>query len=395
VRKGKRRSGPVWTALTIVVLGMAVAQYAQLYSNALTFPVPRITVGDIGFGFDFLPYYQAARVWLRGGNPYLVQGTTTPPLSILVVMPLTSLDFVAASYLNAIAATLAMMAAVALVVVAARGTLRLGRDWPFFLLLVLSYPFSFLVSRGNVEYWVWLLVAVGLWSAATRKSAVVTGTMFGLGALLKLYPLVFIVPLVANRRRNAAAVAVAVVIAGLTVPHTYDFVAGSLGERLARRVDLYQNASLTGLFHYALAQVGLADLRPARAAALTIYGLALGSCCLLDWRAPPPATGRWVGLSLALYAPFIGAIPDVAYCYVLVGLILALPWIEDAWWSGAAEPSALLMFAVGAALAFAPICSTSYALREFEPVHLLPPLGNSLCMLAALRLKWKGITSTP
>ena len=200
----------------------------------------------------------------------------------------------------------------------------------------------------------WLLVAAALWLEAGGGSPVLAGALLGAGALLKLYPLVFVAPLVALGRRRTAAATLVTTLVGLAVPHTWDFYAGSLGERLGRRVDLHQNASLVGLFHYLLSGLGRRGHRAGRSRGVGLYALLLGLCVFGDWRRSrsTPLDGRAIAMALALYLPFIGAIPRIAYCYVLVGLILALPWIEDAW---SRRPPGhrgdLRLFAIGVALA--------------------------------------------
>lgn len=392
-----RLTGPTALALGVVIAGFALAQLLELFTNAMTFPLARITVGDVGFGFDFLPYYDAANVWLRGGNPYLVRGTTTLPLSIVLATPFTLARFVTASYLNALTSVAAMGGALALSIHAGRGRLEYRRDWPLFLLLVLGYPFAFLVSRGNVEYWVWLLMAVGFWLEVDGSAPWLAGLMLGLGALLKLYPLLLILPLVALRRRATALAMLAVTLLGLTMPHTLDFVTGSLGERLGRRIDLHQNGSVIGLAHYLLGRLGLRDATPAIVLGLAVVAAAFVACVWRDWhraRVTPPR-GEALGLALASYLPFVGTVPSVAYCYVLVGLILALPFVESAWWQAPSPRAqrALALFAVGLGLAYAPVYPISYALSEAEVVHVLPPLGNLLCMAAAVWLKCEPITT--
>jgi hypothetical protein len=372
-----------------VLAGYAIAQYAQLYTNNFSFPLPRIT-----FGFDLRAYYDGARIWLAGGNPYAVRGITTPPLSLILVMPFTLMNFDAASYVNAAVATIALTSALVLAIGAARERTSWNQSWPLFLLLALGYPFAFLVSRGNVEYWVWLLIAAGLFLESRGKSPLLSGVCFGLGALLKLYPLIFVAPLLVLRRYKTAIVFVAVFVIGLSLPYTRASFTQGLAERMARRMDLHQNASLTGLLNYAFDQLGIHSVQKAQAAAFTIYAVVLGSCVLFDWLRSKSVTptGREVAVSLALYTPFISAIPRVAYCYVLLGLVLALPALDAAWEQGSMARAArkgVALFAAGVGLSYAPVYSASYILQS-ELVHVFPPLGNCLCMIAAFMIKRPG-----
>jgi hypothetical protein len=394
-------STPSWSALLIVLGGWAAVHYLQLWTNEPSFPLFRSR-----FAFDFQPYYDAARLWRRGVNPYSLRGTPTPPLSLLVAMPLSWLRFEHASAVNALLSTLVVGVSLALCL----GSVSLpggwARSWPLFLLVALSYPFAFLVSTGNVEYWVWLSIAAGVWFESRGRSPVLSGSCFGLGAVFKLYPLVFVAPLVALRRYKTALLVAGLFAAGQLLPYTGSFYTYFLTSRMARPLKLYDNASVIGLARYAFGHAGIHSPTVATSVALAVYGLLLGGCIVFDWlrfRSARP-TGWDAATSLALYVPFIAAVPQVAYCYVLMGLALAVPAL-DGLWSEARTPRlsrrGVSLFAVGVGLAFAPVYSASYALHghfefiggsfvlisPYEFVHALPPAGNLLCMIGATLIK--------
>jgi hypothetical protein len=58
-------------------------------------------------------------------------------------------------------------------------------------LLLLSFPFVFLVQRANIELILWLLVALGL-VAALRGLRVAAAILFGVAAAIKLYPILLL-----------------------------------------------------------------------------------------------------------------------------------------------------------------------------------------------------------
>lgn len=98
----------------------------------------------------------------------------------------------------------------------ARALLRrnLGRVALFQLLPVLllcSYPFAFEFEQANMEWIIWLLVSVGLWTFLTKHSNT-AAVCFGLVGALKLYPLIFIALFLGRRQYRQFALAIAVML---------------------------------------------------------------------------------------------------------------------------------------------------------------------------------------
>ncbi|HEY0307058.1 MAG TPA: glycosyltransferase family 87 protein [Acidobacteriaceae bacterium] len=54
-----------------------------------------------------------------------------------------------------------------------------------------SWPFLFLYERANLEFIIWLLAALGIW-ALLRERPMLAAVLFGLGASLKLYPILLL-----------------------------------------------------------------------------------------------------------------------------------------------------------------------------------------------------------
>ena len=57
--------------------------------------------------------------------------------------------------------------------------------------LLTSYPYLYLLQRGNVEVFVWLPLTAGIWLFLKRKFGW-AAVLFGMAAALKLYPIIFL-----------------------------------------------------------------------------------------------------------------------------------------------------------------------------------------------------------
>jgi hypothetical protein len=173
-------------------------------------------------GLDFRANYDGARLWLAGGNPHMADLPhhgyyPYPP----VVLPL----FAWCGLLSLRAATLVWLAALAgMATVAAclawrtRCTLGLTPcPLPVVLAALLgSTPVLFALERGNCDLLALLLLVLAV-AVLRRRSAggdVTAGSLLALGAWLKIYPVVWLLGLLALRRGRAA---LWVVVAGVAL----------------------------------------------------------------------------------------------------------------------------------------------------------------------------------
>lgn len=100
-------------------------------------------------GLDFKEFYDAAHVYLSGGNPYEVARFVTPPASLLPNLLLAPLDFYTARDLWSIA-SIVMLGAGAILMARAAG----HRGTGVFLtvaFLFAGFPAQMLVERGNID----------------------------------------------------------------------------------------------------------------------------------------------------------------------------------------------------------------------------------------------------
>jgi hypothetical protein len=143
-------------------------------------------VAPIGFGFHAVVYTDAARAWLAGGNPW----TVGPPAVVFAGPP-------------------------PMLAVWAIGRLGLPRYWLFF------PPLFNAIALGHPE-----VVILGLFAAG--------GAVSGLAAAIKPYALL---PLIAERRWRAIAVAIGAVVASLPFLPWGLFIsqAGAISSTIARQ----------------------------------------------------------------------------------------------------------------------------------------------------------------
>ena len=186
---------------------------------------------------DFSVYLGAARHLADGSTPWSQAGYLYPPLTAILVLPLSGLGYVAARkawFLLMVAALVAASMILGRVIGSSRGGAAAGLA----LLAVMGLLEENLVL-GQPNPLILFFLAVSLW-AAQRQKPTGEGLGIGLAAALKLWPAALaIVPLV-NRRYRAVVVAglafVAVGIlptvlyrqlSGPQLPPKVDFVAGT------------------------------------------------------------------------------------------------------------------------------------------------------------------------
>jgi hypothetical protein len=133
-------------------------------------------------GLDFKEFYDAAHVYLAGGNPYEVARFVTPPTSLLPNLLLAPFDFDAARDLWCLASVIMLGAGG---VVAARAAGHRGTD--VFLtvaFLFATFPAQMLIERGNIDALIFLLLALAL----AVRPAWLAAVAWALASLIKIYP---------------------------------------------------------------------------------------------------------------------------------------------------------------------------------------------------------------
>jgi len=208
-----------------------------------------------------------------------------------------------------------------------------------FVTALCSYPFMFLIDRGNLEGVVWFFTFIGL-AFFVGKRYMTSALFFAAAICVKPFPALFILLFLRRRRyREIAAAAVAVVAANLTaltvlgptIAVAYRDVQWGFREYIDQIVTSYQNRGL-GFDHSFFScvkdviRLSLGWPRPEtlhnvlKTAYLIWFPLSLLillACGIYFWR--KPVINQLFAIVLAILL-----IPPVSYDYVLIHIYL--PW---------------------------------------------------------------------
>jgi glycosyl transferase family 87 len=184
------------------------------------------------WGTDYAAYWQAAAALLGDGSPYSAAQLAGPyvavepglylypPLVATLVTPMTGLPVSVASGIWSLLGALAFLA-VGLVVARREGVARSRRDLVLVGLAGLIFPPVYIdLVVGNVNLWLFALLGLA-WLGYRSDRPIVLGFAIAAATLVKLFPVVLFVWLVATRRWRALGWAVlgagAIVVATLPV----------------------------------------------------------------------------------------------------------------------------------------------------------------------------------
>lgn len=236
-------------------------------------------------GADFVVYFEAAKVFLAGGNPYLGLLTRSfpfnyPPIALLFLFPLGFFDFAQANIIWNILSTLSVLVSIWLFCQMA----KIKNIWlvPLFLLFtVFFFPVKFNIGNGQINHFILLFCTLTIYLYQHgRKNWSAFFLAFAIG--IKLAPAIFLLYFVIRRDFSQVyrVLAMVVVLIGLSlffVPAAYQLVylrdvlplSFTTGAK-----DWYYNQSLWGF---------LARAFPKNIAAFLFYPIALLTI-LLTWR---------------------------------------------------------------------------------------------------------------
>jgi hypothetical protein len=197
---------------------------------------------------------------------------------------------------------------------------------------LVSFPIAGLLQRGNIELFVWIFTALGIW-AFLRGRNDAAAVLWGLAAAVKLYPVVLLVLLLPRRRWPAFALGIAT-FAGVTL--------ASLAW-LGPTVGVAWRASMENVFRYQDVRVGQWTLHEL-AANHSAMGLVKVAAMVADvplerltlpYYAFGAAVFAWaffarlwrmpVANQLLAVAVFMVILPPISYFYTLVHLYAA--WV--------------------------------------------------------------------
>lgn len=197
--------------------------------------------------------------------------------------------------------------------------------------LVASFPIAGLLQSGNIELFVWMLTAVGVWLLATDRDDAAAVT-WGLAAGMKLYPVIFLALLLGKKRWRAFGVGVLTFVGASAAVMEWmgpsmsaawhgslQNVFGYQGKRVGEwnLHELAANHSAFGLVKFVATIVGVSTARltlPYYAAGAVVFALAY-----FGRLRKMPLANQVLGVTL-----FMVMLPPVSYFYTLVHLYAPL-----------------------------------------------------------------------
>jgi hypothetical protein len=250
-------------------------------------------------------------------------------------------------------------------------------------IVLLSYPFYFLLERGNLHGLVLALMMLALWLSGRRQ--VLAGLCAGLAIATKLYAILLLTPLIVERRWKLLGVAAAVFVTCVAATPTLwlGFLARAIQQEGS--FGLQGNGSIVCTFHFfgmGLRAVGL----PLQEG--TLRGMAVGAYVAMflfssyaDYLKRERRDDKEAAALALLYFPFMVAMPQQAYHDGLVVLLALVPAVCYLWGrrAGRRSSAALLVITGGIALSQMQAVALSRVAGGIAP-HVIPGLGLLLAM---------------
>jgi len=323
---------PALIIAAILIFGFGLLNLLQIFFQKDLYYVDKLWLGA-----DYSAFYCASKHILQGESPYCEFRYLCPPIP---------------AYLNLIAALcfnkktafqLAYFASIFFVLCAYLCSAKVffntnNRNLKGILLLGLStilysYPFYFLIDRGNSDGIVAFLLVAGL--LLLKKNQYITGCLWAIAASIKVYPLLLIAPLlIARKFKVIFGFAAMFVMLILLCPHQWwEYVQ----TRLFQRIDVggvwfrsEENGSIVCTTYYLVIAVqkmlnfvGVRLLLVPffKQTAMILYASMLFIMILADWRLVQRSSTIEYLYSVAgfiFYFPYMVAVPTTSYHYTLI-----------------------------------------------------------------------------
>ena len=350
---------PACVIAILIALSFGLLNICQLYLLKDTYPVSKLPVGS-----DYICVYLGTQHLLQTGTPYFkVKDFALPPMldplaSQIIISPDKEATWYAyppiPAYLNypfvyfdINTAPRLMFFLLIAAVISAYALINSsfqnmeGKDKKIIFLygliiILLSYPFYFLIVRGHMIGITILLLAAGIY--LINKNNMECSICFGLSISMFLFPVLIIVPLFLFRRYKIMLYTfLTFFLLILFCPGLWWFYLKNILAVYFVTIDfLAYNCSLANTFHYFTIffgkMMGLAGfpfhITSYNEAALAAYALMFFAMTLADYKVRKKCGTLDMNIEIALilmYVPFMIAVPSRVYQYDLVILILLIP----------------------------------------------------------------------
>jgi hypothetical protein len=349
------------------------------------FPIGGPLFGDL---LEFVPTFQHAHTagFLRSTA---FSGIAYPPLGAVLYALMYSFGHPVVFYLG----TLALWLGIAIAEVRQRlinnGIGRVTAMLFPLTLAAVSFPIEGLIQRGNIELFVWILTAVGIW-AFLRDRDKTAAALWGLAAATKLYPMILLALLVAKLRLRAFVLGMATFVVASILSMAYMGPSMSVALRTSQRnVFGYQNVRTSEWNLHEFAANHSAFI-PIRFVALIVGGAAVNLTNLYYLFGGVVFIALFVGRvrkmpvtnQVLVVTAFMVMLPPISYFYTLIHLyapFLMLMFLAiRAERAGARIPGLL-----GTILLFVPIFA-SFTIFTYPRAFLLGGLVQALMLMSLL-----------
>ena len=356
----------------IVILSMVTINIGYLLAREnMTF----VRHWDV-LGIDYRDFFQASESLLNGDSPYSVERYVTTPLPAILNTVLVTLGFEKARNLIILVVFLSML--FSYWIINRIFVLHEGLGDPIillsgFIVIAFSYPFYFLLERANIDSLVLLLFCSGLYFAKKEKMDWISAFLFVLAIAMKLYPALLILPIVLYRRWKLLLwIGFWMLILGLLFIPWYGELNSALANRAQSSFQFDENGSIVNTVVYIIfiinSKVSFSLISPAPIYAALVYGVLVSMVIYADFRAGRKATIDQFLEASMMYIPFMVVLPQIAYHYEFISLILLIP-ISCILWGRNANRTARI--------ALIPLV-TGIALSQWQAIALFNLTGNWL-----------------
>ena len=386
---------PALIIVGLVIIPMGLLIIFQLLTQEDIHYVPWRRLGA-----DYYDFYAASKKLVSGESPYQHRRYVTLPLPAILNSILTLFNWESARNIFLVVVVVSMVAAYTITYNIFHSISPL--DDQMILLcglttILFSYPFHFLLVRGNIDGVVVLLLCLGLY-LDTREKQWLSGLCLALAIGTKVYPLLILLPLIASRRWKVILfTSLWVGLLLLIFPQYWtEYLLGSRSHRI-EYFRVSQNGSIVNTLlpllataQLLLSKIGLAiDLVNYKALyAGLLYAVLLALMFYVDAKWGKSYIEQNYTSMAMMYFPFMVALPLTVYHYELVILLVLIPPVCSLWQQADSKKSKLylLMITLGIALGQWQAI-VLYELTGNEHAYRIPGFGLLLVMIGCTLFK--------
>jgi hypothetical protein len=393
---------PALTIVGLVTIPMGFLIIFQLLTHEDLQYVPWRRLGA-----DYYDFYSASKILVSGQSPYQHTNYVTPPLPAILNSILTFFSWENARNIFLVIVVVSIVAAYTIAYKIFRSISPLDNQMILLcgiVTILFSYPFHFLLVRGNIDGLVVLLLCLGLY-LDNRNKQWLSGLCLALAIATKVYPLLILLPLLARRRwKVILSISVCVGLLLLMFPQYWtEYFLGSRSNRIGYfRVS--QNGSIVNTLlpflataERLLGQIGIATnlISYNILYSMLLYLVLLALMFYSDAKWGKKYVERDHTSGAMMYFPFMVAIPPTVYHYELVILLVLIPLACSLWRQANSKKSKLYAFLITLGIGLGQWQAiVLYELTQNAHAYRIPGFGLLLVMIGCTLFKFNAYEVT-